>query len=75
MFDRVIKLLENAKTEVLALLNAYTLTITTDNGALQKPKRAARERGVRFLHITEITKDDILYCEKELDLVDELHHY
>lgn len=74
MFDRIIKLLENAKTEVLAFLNAYTLTITTDNEDFQKPKRAARERGVRFMYITEITKDNVSYCRKQLDLVDELHH-
>lgn len=67
-------MLENAKTEVLAFLNAYTLTITTDNKDFQKPKRAARERGVRFLYITEVTKDNISYCRKQLDLVDELRH-
>lgn len=74
MFDKVIKLIENAKTEVLAFLNAYTLTITTDNEAFQMPKRVARKRGVRFLYITEITKDNVSYCKRQLDLIDELRH-
>lgn len=74
MFDRVVKLLENAETEVLAFLNAYTLTITTDNELFQAPKRAARERGVKFLYITEITRDNVSYCKRQLDLVDELRH-
>ncbi len=74
MFEKVIKLIENAKTEVLAFLNAYTLTITTDNEAFQMPKRAARKRGVRFLYITEITKDNVSYCKKQLNMIDELRH-
>jgi len=74
MFDSVVKLLENAKTEVLAFLNAYTLTITTDNEIFQIPKRAARERGVKFRYITEITNDNVSYCKRQLDLVDELRH-
>ena len=74
MFDRIIKLFENAKIEVLAFLNAYTLTITTDNEKLQIPKLNARNRGVRLRYITEITKDNLSYCKRQLDLVDELRH-
>ena len=56
MLDQIVKLIESAKTEVFAFLNAYTLTITTDNDLLQIPKRAARGRGVKFHYITEITQ-------------------
>jgi hypothetical protein len=74
MFDRVIKLLKNAKTEVLGFFNAYVLMITTDDERFQIPKRAARERGVKFRYITEITNDNLSYCKRQLDLVDELRH-
>ncbi|AFU60032.1 zinc finger C2H2 domain-containing protein [Candidatus Nitrososphaera gargensis Ga9.2] len=74
MFDRVVKLLENAKTEVLGFFNAYVFTITTDNEVFQIPKRAARKRGVKFRYITEITNDNISYCKRQLGLVDELRH-
>lgn len=74
MFDRIIQLLENSKIEILAFLNAYTLTITTDNEKLQIPKSNARKRGVKLRYITEITKDNLSYCKRQLDLVDELRH-
>ncbi len=74
MFDRIIKLIENARIEVLAFLNAYTLTISTDNELFQAPKREARKRGVKFRYITEITKNNLSYCKRQLDMVDELRH-
>lgn len=74
MYDRIIRLFANAKTEVLAFLNAYTLTITTDDERLQIPKRNARNKGVKLRYITEITKDNLSYCKRQLDLVDELRH-
>ena len=48
MFDRIIRFLENAKTEVLAFLSSYTFIIATDNELIQAPKRAARARGVKL---------------------------
>ncbi|HEX2557291.1 MAG TPA: hypothetical protein VHK86_03125 [Nitrososphaera sp.] len=74
MYDRIVKLIENAKTEVLAFLNAYTLTISTDNEKFQTPKREARRRGVKFRYITEVTKDNLSYCKRQLNMVDELRH-
>lgn len=74
MYDSTIKLLENSKLEVLAFLDAYTLTITTDNEKFQIPKNNARKRGVKLRYITEITKDNLPYCKRQLDLVDELRH-
>jgi two-component system, OmpR family, sensor histidine kinase VicK len=74
MYDRIVKLIENAKTEVLAFLNSYTLMISTDNEKFQTPKREARKRGVKFRYITEITKDNLSYCKRQLDMVDELRH-
>jgi len=74
MYDKIVKLLEGAKIEVLACLNAYTLTISTDNKKFQIPKREASKRGVKFQYITEITKDNLSYCKKQLDMVDELRH-
>jgi hypothetical protein len=74
MYVRIVKLIENARTEVLAFLNAYTLTISTDNEKFQIPKREARKRGVKFRYITEITEDNLSYCKRQLDMVDELRH-
>jgi hypothetical protein len=74
MYDRIIKLIENAEIEVLAFLNAYTLTISTDNEKFQIPKREARKRGVKFQYITEITQDNLSYCKRQLNMVDELRH-
>ena len=75
MFDRIIRFLENAKTEVLAFLSSYTFIITTDKYELiQAPKRAARARGVKLRYITEITKENFPYCKRQLDMVDELRH-
>jgi hypothetical protein len=74
MYDRIVKLLENAEIEVLAFLNSYTLTISTDNEKFQTPKREARKRGVKFRYITEITRENLSYCKRQLDMVDELRH-
>ena len=43
MFDRIIHLLENSKIKILAFLNAYSMTITTDNEKLQIPKAMLAE--------------------------------
>jgi hypothetical protein len=74
MSEKIIKLFENSKTEVLAFLSAYTLTITTDNDKFQIPKKNARNRGIKLRYITEITNDNLSYCKRQLDLVDELRH-
>lgn len=74
MFDRIIKLPENAKSEVLAFLSACTLVITTDMEQFQIPKRKARTRGVKFRYIVDITKENLPYCKKQLTMVDELRH-
>jgi hypothetical protein len=74
MYDKLIRLMENAETEILAFLSAYVLTITTDEASLQIPKRRARERGVKLRYITEITAENLSYCKRQLDLVDELRH-
>lgn len=75
MFHRILKLLANAQIEVLAFLNGYTLTITTDDERYQIPKNEARKRGVKLRYITEITSDNLSYCKRQLDLVDELRHF
>lgn len=69
MFDRIIRFLENAKTDVLAFFSSYTLVITTDNELFQAPKWAARARGVDLRYITEITKDNLSYCKRRLNMV------
>ena len=74
MFDKVVRLLDNAKTEILAFLSSYTLILTTDNELFQAPKRAARSRGVKLRYITEITKENLSHCKKQIDMVDELRH-
>lgn len=74
MHDKIVKLLENASVEVFVFVNAYTLTITTDNEKFQRPKREARKRGVKLRYITEITRDNLPYCKRQLDMVDELRH-
>jgi hypothetical protein len=74
MYDRIMELLENAEMEVLGFFNAHVFTISTDEETLQRPKREARKRGVKFRYITEITKDNLSYCKRQLDTVDELRH-
>jgi hypothetical protein len=74
MLDRIVTMFENARTEVLAFLNAYTLTITTDDERYQVPKKEARKRGIKLRYITEITKENLSYCKRQLDMVDELRH-
>ena len=64
MYYMIVKLIENARIEVFAFLNAYTLTISTDNEKFQIPKREARKRGVKFRYITEITKGNLSYCKR-----------
>jgi hypothetical protein len=74
MYDRIVKLLENSKFEVFAFLSEYTLTLTTDEQIFQTPKKEARKRGVKLRYVTEITKDNLSDCKKQLDMVDELRH-
>src|SRR5215510_13824896 len=74
MYDKIVTLIENARIEVLAFLNSNTLTISTDEERFQTPKREVRKRGVKLQYITEVTKDNLEYCKRQLDLVDELRH-
>jgi hypothetical protein len=64
MFECIIRLLENAKTEVRAFLSSYTLVITADNELIKAPRLAARARGVKLRYITEITNENIPYCNR-----------
>jgi hypothetical protein len=74
MFDRIIRLFENAKTELLVFVNAYTMVITTDDELIKPARLAARARGVKLRYITEITKENLSYCKRMKDMVCELRH-
>jgi hypothetical protein len=74
VFRKLANFFNNARSQVLACLNPYTLILTTDMEALQGPKRAARARGVKLRYITDITKDNLAYCTRQKELVDELRH-
>jgi len=74
MFECIIRLLENAKTEVRAFLSSYTLVITADNELIKAPRLAARARGVKLRYITEITNENIPYCNRQSTMVNELRH-
>ncbi|AFU59629.1 hypothetical protein Ngar_c27080 [Candidatus Nitrososphaera gargensis Ga9.2] len=41
VFRNLASFFDNARSQVLACLNSYTLTFTTDIESLQAPKRAA----------------------------------
>jgi hypothetical protein len=74
MYRNLASFFDNARSQVLACLSSYTLTLTTDIESLQAPKRAAKERGVKLRYITDITRENLAYCKKQMEMVDELRH-
>lgn len=74
VYGSLARFFDNARFQVLACLNSYVLTLTTDEEQLQAPKRAARARGVKLRYITDITKDNLAYCKRQMNMVDELRH-
>jgi hypothetical protein len=74
MLQSITRFFEIAKSEVLAFLSSYTLVLTTDMESIQAPKRAARARGVKLRYITEITKENLSFCKRQIGMVDELRH-
>jgi hypothetical protein len=74
ILDRLSRFFQNSRSQVLVCGNAHLLAITTDMEEIQVPKRTARARGVRLRYITEITKENLHHCKKQLGMVDELRH-
>jgi two-component system, OmpR family, sensor histidine kinase VicK len=74
ILDRLSSFFQNSRSQVLVCGNAHLLAITTDMEEIQAPKRTARARGVKLRYITEITKENLHYCKKQLGMVDELRH-
>lgn len=74
ILDKLTKIFEGARSDILVYANAYASIVTTNNELIQAPKRAARKRGVKLRYITEFTRENLPYCKKQMGMVDELRH-
>ena len=74
MFRKITQLFRNANSQILVFASAKAFSVTTDNKRLIALKADARKRGVKLRYITEITKENLQYCKRQMSMVDELRH-
>lgn len=70
----IIDFFRNAKSSVDVVTDAIQETTSSKVDWLWKEISDARQRGVRFRAITDITKDNLQDCKKHMARIDELRH-
>jgi hypothetical protein len=69
----ILEFTSNAVTKVDACLDSTGPSVMMGVEAIKNERFEAKNRGVEFRYITEITKDNISYC-KELSKIAEIRH-
>jgi two-component system sensor histidine kinase VicK len=70
--NTLIEFLDKTDNEVYACVDQTRPALNVS--LLREAFLRAKKRGVRLKYITEITKDNLPYCKKLLEVVDELRH-
>ena len=70
----VLHFLKKSNNIIYACVDQTRPSLTIDIVMLKKAFLDAKNRGVKMLYVTEITKDNLSYCKQLLTMVDELRH-
>jgi two-component system, OmpR family, sensor histidine kinase VicK len=74
VIDTVLQFLNKSNDIIYACLDQTRPSLTIDIALLREAFFDAKNRGVKLLYVTEITRDNLSYCKQLLTLVDELKH-
>jgi hypothetical protein len=74
VFEVVSRFISTADTRIDACVDQTRPALGTDIEQIRSLVLNSHKRGVRLRCITEITKSNIHYCKRLLDIVDELRH-
>nr|MDQ3977869.1 hypothetical protein [Thermoproteota archaeon] len=70
----IIEFLNRTNDVVYACVDQTRPILTLEILGLKNAFLYVKKRGVKFHYVTEITKDNLSYCKKLMELVDELRH-
>jgi two-component system, OmpR family, sensor histidine kinase VicK len=74
VISTVIEFLNQTNFVVYACVDQTRPILTLDIIALKNAFLDAKNRGVKLLYITEITKDNLIYCKQLMEMTHELRH-
>jgi two-component system sensor histidine kinase VicK len=74
VINTVLQFLNQTNDIIYACVDQTRPVLTIDIPELRQAFLNAKNRGVKLRYITEITKDNISYCQQLLTMVDELRH-
>jgi signal transduction histidine kinase len=74
VISTVIQFLNQTNNVVYACVDQTRPILTLDILVLKNAFQDAKNRGVRLLYITEITKDNLTYCKQLMEMTHELRH-
>jgi two-component system, OmpR family, sensor histidine kinase VicK len=74
VIDTVLQFLNKSNNIIYACVDQTRPSLTIDIVLLKEAFLHAKNRGVKLLYVTEITRDNISYCKQLLNMVDELKH-
>jgi two-component system, OmpR family, sensor histidine kinase VicK len=74
VISTVIQFLNQTNFEVYACVDQTRPILTLDILVLRNAFLDAKNRGVKLLYITEITKDNLTYCKQLIEMTHELRH-
>jgi signal transduction histidine kinase len=74
VIDTVLQFLNKSNNIIYACVDQTRPSLTIDIVLLKEAFLHAKNRGVKMLYVTEITRDNISYCKQLLNMVDELKH-
>jgi two-component system sensor histidine kinase VicK len=74
VINRVLQFTSNAKSRIDACIDYTRPSLTIEIEQLKNAFLDAKSRGVKLRYVTEVTDDNIVYCEELLKMVNELRH-
>jgi two-component system, OmpR family, sensor histidine kinase VicK len=74
VISTVIEFLNQTNNVVYACVDQTRPILTLDILVLKNAFLDAKNRGVKLLYITEITKDNLPYCKQLMEMTHELRH-
>jgi two-component system sensor histidine kinase VicK len=74
VMNTILQFLHQTEGRIDACVDYTRPSLAIDILVLKKAFLAAKYRGVKLRYITEITRDNIIYCKQLMTMVDELRH-
>jgi two-component system, OmpR family, sensor histidine kinase VicK len=74
VINTILQFVSNTKVRIDACIDYSRPSLAIEFEVLKKAFLSARRRDVRLRYVTEITKNNIIYCRELIKMVDELRH-